>query len=81
MNTQPKALRMAAMIQCTDPAIADELRRLHALNAELLEALKLMVAQFTKGSASSTVKDSEVRIKAHATIAKAESEKENPGVL
>ena len=91
MNTQPEALQRIGDLEGMHERgtikrghideMLSELRRLHALNAELLEALKLMVAQFTKGSASSTVKDSEVRIKAHATIAKAESEKENPGVL
>ena len=53
---------------------ATELRRLHALNAELLEALKVMVEQFTKGSGQSTLKDSEARIKAHAAISKATGE-------
>ena len=45
--------------------------RLIAAAPDLLEALKLMVEQFTKGNAPSTVKDSETRIKAHAAIAKA----------
>ena len=57
------------------PGIADVQAadaRLIAAAPDLLEALKLMVAQFTKGSAPSTVKDSEARIKAHAAISKSE---------
>ena len=76
MNTQPKALRMAAMIQCTDPAIADELRRLHALNAELVDALKEALPALE----AAWYNESEAR-KARAAIAKTESEKKNPGVL
>ena len=45
--------------------------RLIAAAPDLLDALKLMVEQFTKGSGHSTLKDSEARIKAHAAIAKA----------
>ena len=56
----------------TEPSEANA--RLIAAAPELLEALKLMVEQFTKGSAPSTVKDSEARIKAHAAIAKATGE-------
>ena len=71
------------LIFCSnDPHEGDNLRgycgednaRLFASAPDLLEALKLMVAQFTKGSAPSTVKDSEARIKTHAAIAKAEGE-------
>ncbi len=47
MSTQPEALRLANALDsapyssgCTNEA-ADALRRLHAVNAELLEALKL----------------------------------------
>ena len=49
MNEQPEALRLAALIQSrygndiNDEAAA-ELRRLHAVNAELLEALKAITA-------------------------------------
>lgn len=68
------------LIFCSnDPHEGDNLRgycgeanaRLIAAAPDLLEALKLVVEQFTKGSAPSTVKDSEARIKAHAAIAKA----------
>lgn len=48
--------------------------RLIAAAPDLLDALKLMVEQFTKGSGHSTLKDSEARIKAHAAIAKATGE-------
>jgi len=46
MPDQPKALRLADEVAAMQPAyftreVAAELRRLHALNAELLEALKL----------------------------------------
>lgn len=46
MNTQPEALRLADYLECNDASLeaqcdaAAELRRLHAQNAELLEALK-----------------------------------------
>ena len=51
----PEALRLAdalmmgnAMLPAIDlPEAADELRRLHALNAELLEALKLNYAELS----------------------------------
>jgi len=49
MNTQPEALRLADLLDSapyssslTNDA-AEELRRLHAVNEELLEALKLML--------------------------------------
>jgi hypothetical protein len=47
MSTQPEALRLADFLDDQyDPShnleeAADELRRLHAVNAELLEALRL----------------------------------------
>jgi hypothetical protein len=46
MSKQPTALRLADQLEATDyyedlhEEAADELRRLHALNGELLEALK-----------------------------------------
>lgn len=49
MTTQPLALRLAEQLEDTEsarlhllPYAAAELRRLHALNAELLEALRDM---------------------------------------
>ena len=47
MNTQPEALRLADLIRSRygndiNDEAATELRRLHALNAELLEALELI---------------------------------------
>lgn len=71
------------LIFCSnDPHEGDNLRgycgednaRLIAAAPDLLDALKLMVEQFTKGSGHSTLKDSEARIKAHAAIAKATGE-------
>ena len=49
MNKQPEALRLAEWIEddmsCQgDAEIAAELRRLHAVNAELLAALQTVVA-------------------------------------
>ena len=56
-NTQPEALRLAEILEgdyCPDwfyeqgvDEAAAELRRLHALNAELLEALKLNYAELS----------------------------------
>lgn len=71
MNTQPDALRFADELETyfEDFESARELRRLHALNQELVEALQLMLEQFTK--VPSTLKDSEARCNAHAAIAKA----------
>lgn len=45
MSTQPEALRLAESLEITNgllekKAAASELRRLHAINAELVEALK-----------------------------------------
>jgi hypothetical protein len=49
MNTQPEALRLANELDAYHTAphhkqAAAELRRLHSVNADLLEALKWMVA-------------------------------------
>ena len=79
MNTQPEALRLAAQLEDPvnaklhlAPYIAAELRRLHALNQELLEALKDMLDNhedactgYGEGAAD----------KARAAIAKATGEK------
>lgn len=44
MTTQPRALYLAEILQSEPGAVADaaaeELRRLHSVNAELVEALK-----------------------------------------
>jgi hypothetical protein len=48
MSTQPEALRLAKLLlsgpqrPVTNSEAADELRRLHEVNAELVEALRLM---------------------------------------
>ena len=52
MSTQQtEALRLAEILDCGSRQFnmeaADELRRLHALNAELLEALKLNYAELS----------------------------------
>jgi len=71
---QPEALRLAEMIEddmscISDDEIAKELRRLHEVSAELLEALKAMC--------QSTIEDSfneSAFVKANAAIAKATGE-------
>lgn len=69
---QPEALRLADELDCASRenapvhTAADELRRLHEINAELLEALKEMVKDFEKDV---------VMIKARAAIIKAEESK------
>ena len=75
---QPEALRLAdaidpPQIAClpeTRAFAATELRRLHEVNAELLEALKDAVLIFTPAAKDSTAAD--VIDKARAAIAKAE---------
>lgn len=46
MSKQPEALRLASMLDDVDAPISDraaaELRRLHSVNADLLEALKTL---------------------------------------
>ncbi len=53
MNKQPEALRLADWLdECGDELdshAAAELRRLHEVNAELVEALKAMSAEFDSG--------------------------------
>ncbi len=72
MSTQPEALRLADylidgyQIDLTREDAADELRRLHSVNAELLEVLREI--------ASDTHDDSAERV-ARAAIAKAEEVK------
>jgi hypothetical protein len=49
-----------------------EVERLRALNAELVEALEVMLKQFTK--TESSLMDSNARCKAHAALAKAKEQ-------
>lgn len=81
MTTQPKALRLADLIQSrfgndiNDEAAA-ELRRLHSVNAQLLEALKKLLAMPDFDNTEKTSwKRSKARDKARAAIAKAEEVK------
>ena len=74
MNTQPEALRLADWCENDAPTcltthedVAAELRRLHALNQELLEALKEIV-QFMRVDFD----DLPMAEKVRAAIAKAE---------
>ena len=74
MNTQPEALRLADVLEGCDSfdnRAAAELRRLHALNAELLEALKGLVAWADDLRRQNPEEDLR---KARAAIAKAEGE-------
>ena len=74
MNTQPEALRLAAIPMWLRDGTwkvqaETELCRLHALNAELLEALKnLYTVTYHLGACPGTVEE------ARAAIAKAEGE-------
>ncbi len=72
MNTQPKALQLADELDGTVKTgyweAAYELRRLHSVNAELLEALKLAVRQ---NSHDMLMTGEELR-KCEAAIAKAQ---------
>jgi hypothetical protein len=79
MTTYPEALRLADQLEAPREdanhiayVVAEELRRLHALNAELLEALKSMVNAWEFGDAYSDVSN-EIG-KARAAIAKAEGQ-------
>ena len=73
MKKQPEAMRLASWLELRtnvmlqDRQAAAELRRLHALNAELLEALKAITQiEFSNWS------DGEMRSIAKDAIAKAE---------
>jgi hypothetical protein len=77
MNKQPEALRLAAHAEANAffgdmELIAAELRRLHEVNAELLEALK-EISRMETDYANATVK--RMGMVARAAIAKAEGEK------
>ncbi len=73
MSTQPEALRLADALESdvvygdTDTQAAAELRRLHAVNAELLEALRWI--------ATVNAMDYEYQKCARAAIAKAKEVK------
>jgi hypothetical protein len=71
MSKQPTALYLAEILQSEPGAVADaasaELRRLHALNGELLEALKALCESHSRFSGG-------VWDKARADIKKAEGE-------
>ena len=73
MSDQPEALRLAQALnnrqECEDDA-ADELRRLHAENQELLEALKR-----TKAFVNSVAPHGGLFERINAVIARAEGEK------
>ena len=68
MTEQPKALRLARLIETGqgDLRVAAELRRLHAVNGELLEALQECL------NCEFAVTDKAAISKACAAIAKAE---------
>jgi hypothetical protein len=70
MSEKPEALRLAQLIEAGqgDLRLAAELRRLHALNGELLEALKRIDKEFRKYGRQHWPEAE----KARATIKKAE---------
>jgi hypothetical protein len=77
MSNQPKALQLAAMAHLGyrvgwQREAAVELRRLHALNAELLEALKKIAAIEDQMYGPDWEEIEEARDIASAAIAKAE---------
>ncbi len=76
MSDQPKALRLADHLEdqgyYLDHDAAAELRRLHEVNAELVEALKTFVANFDDGEPL-TYEDLD---KAYAALAKATGEQQ-----
>ena len=79
MSTQPEALRLAYELErwllvaaTTRLEAAAELRRLHALNAGLLGALKLMRERFLDTDGSHGQWEQEAIDAADAAIAKAE---------
>ena len=75
MSDQPKALRMADELDglCSqyDSEIASELRRLHALNAELVEALRCADAMLSGANMDAKA----VERKVAAALAKMEASK------
>jgi hypothetical protein len=75
-NTKPEALRLAEWLETSpyhhDKIVAAELRRLHEVNAELLEALKDVMDRLVDKNEMD-----ESAINARAAIAKAEGWYEN----
>ena len=62
MSTQPEALRLAAHAEANSnfgdmKSIATELRRLHAVNKELLEALKHAAEPLTEAEIAAIVRE------------------------
>ena len=81
MTDKPIALRLAATLETLSPLERDaaaELRRLHAVNAELLEALKLALSAhgtlLLSDPPQEAWKTYNVEAKARAAIAKATGE-------
>lgn len=80
MSDKSKALRLADELvetpfQSTRHIAAAELRRLHEVNQELLEALEQMVSVFLDTEGSHGDAENEAMGAAHAAIAKATGEK------
>ncbi len=79
MITQPEALRLADAlilrhgVESFEGNAADELRRLHAVNAELLEALKDLLYEYDVEVQSDQEQD--IQRRSRAAIAKAEEVK------
>ncbi len=79
MTTQPEALRLADALEASvvygydDTAAAAELRRLHSVNAELLEALEDLLQEYDVQM--SAYQEMDVQRRARAAIAKAEEVK------
>jgi hypothetical protein len=83
MNTQPEALRLADELNAVsetgaDPDViqesATELRRLHSVNADLLEALKISLDAFEDLSKNHGISYITEIVDARAAIAKATGE-------
>ncbi len=73
---QPEALRLDEILELGSRQFNDEasteLRRLHALNAELLEALQNIVKSLADHDDEGMIEHAEQMIAARAAIAKAE---------
>ena len=80
MSKQPEALLLANILQYQIPSIAclevaaTELRRLHEVNIELLEALKVITDCFLDTEGNHGRYEMEAMDKARAAIAKAEGD-------